>query len=229
MESNKSMSAAAAAAAAVAVQQALQAGAADAVPELVVPPGGYPARGDGLKGGPRKSVHFSDDAGDVAAGGSRSGQQPAATPAAPSQATVPDQAAADVARAGRSAPAGQQREGGNAAQQRRPPSPFASPFADADAESECPAAEGKQARAQEPVSRAAAVSSPSAAPDDGAAQRPGATTPAGRQAPAVSSPLASGQGAIEEAAGATEPLAKASPAKVQPPLIRSPFQRDPEV
>ena len=64
MESNKSLSAAAAREAEKQVQQVLS--AAGEAPEEAMAPGGYPARGVAL-GGPRKTVHFSDDETDAPA------------------------------------------------------------------------------------------------------------------------------------------------------------------
>ncbi len=61
MESNKSLSAAAAR---EAEKQVLS--AAGEAPEEAMAPGGYPARGVAL-GGPRKTVHFSDDENDAPA------------------------------------------------------------------------------------------------------------------------------------------------------------------
>ncbi|BDA51135.1 probable serine/threonine-protein kinase STY8 at C-terminar half [Coccomyxa sp. Obi] len=200
MQSNTSLSAAAAREAEKQVQEALR--ATGEAPEDAMAPGGYPARGAAL-GGPRKTVHFSDDENDPAAY-----QKRHAPAGASAGAVLGNEAASSQAR--------EEPAAGKAARPRHP-GRIASPFAAADeksssdqAASEAPAAPAKRTP---PV-----VSSPFAAADS-ASEAPVVSA---RRAPVVSSPFASADSASEHAAASVSQGVPRPPAG-RPPLVSSPF------
>jgi hypothetical protein len=220
MQSNKSLSAAAAKAAEAAVKQALQQqeGVSSADPKEIIAPGGYPDRGDAL-GGPRKTVHFSDE--ENASADARNRQQTASSSAdaqgsqlpgaghdaapgseAKGQATLRGvgEGSAEQASA-QQRPETEQQIKGNAARP-RVRSPFVSPFA---------ADEGESAPDQAPQEASSAAARPA-----GVVRSPFAPAedPAPDRAPQEASSAAS-SAAARPAAAVRSPFASANEAEVQ--------------
>lgn len=227
MQSNKSLSAAAAKAAEAAVKQALQQqeGVSSADPKEIIAPGGYPDRGDAL-GGPRKTVHFSDEenaSADVrnrqlTASNSADAQPGAAHDATPGseakgQATLrgAGEGSAEQASA-QQRPEAEQQVKGNAARPRIR-SPFVSPFAADEGESAPDQApqEASSTASSAAARPAAVVRSPFAPAEDPAPDRApqeassAASSAAARPAAAVRSPFASANEAEVQRKPATVP------------------------